>query len=66
MKVNIIIKDGLMAAKQKIISVTLGTHDKLNIVREQFLAEHGIDMSISKTIDYLIHCWDKEITGLNE
>ena len=54
-----------MAAKQKIISVTLGTHDKLNIVREQFLVEHGIDMSISKTIDYLIHCWDKEITGLN-
>ena len=48
---------------QKMITVTTKTHDKLNIVREQFLEEHGIDMSISKTIDYLIHCWDKEISA---
>ena len=43
----------------KVISVTLEEKDRLNAVREHFEKEHGIRLSYSKTITFLINEWEK-------
>ena len=43
----------------KVISVTVEEKDRLNKVREHFEKEHGIRLSYSKTITFLVNEWEK-------
>ena len=50
----------------KVISVTVEEKNRLNKVREHFEKEHGIRLSYSKTITFLVNEWEKNINSHDE